>query len=187
MPKTSSNSTPSAKIDRTAEQHRWHLATDDFSVEITDLEYAVMRVYQSFLRWQSECLAAVTGITLSGQENTLLHIIRMHERPKTIKDLLHMTNRQDVPNMQYELRKLLKAELVDKYGSARTGIYYFATDEGIRVCDEFARLRRETLLETAQGEFGPKSSALKAAGQLEQLEKVYEIATREIATYHRRR
>ncbi|KWR91594.1 winged helix DNA-binding protein [Cupriavidus sp. IDO] len=187
MPKSSSESAESQKTERTAQQHRWHLATDDFGVEITDLEYAVMRVYQSFQRWQSECLAAVTGITLSGQENALLHIIRMHERPKTIKDLLHMTNRQDVPNMQYELRKLLKAELIDKYGSARTGIYYFATDEGIKVCDEFARLRRETFLETARAEIGPKSGNTKATGQLEQLEKVYEIATREIATFHRRR
>jgi len=177
----------SDKAERITQQHRWHLATDDFGVEITDLEYAVMRVYQSFLRWQSECLAAVTGVNLSGQENALLHIIRMHGRPKTIKDLAQMTNRHDVPNMQYELRKLIKAGLIDKHGSARTGIYYFATEEGTRVCDDFARLRSEILLEPAKAEIGVKSGITNATARLEQMEKRYEAATREIATFHRRR
>jgi predicted MarR family transcription regulator len=177
----------SEKSDRAALQHRWHLATDEFGVEITDLEYAMMRAYQSFLRWQSECLAAVTGITLSGQENTLLHIIRMHDRPKTIRDLAQMTNRQDIPNIQYDLRKLLKAGLIDKYGTARTGIYYITTDQGVRVCEDFAKLRSEVFLESARSEFDVKSGAGNITGRLEQLEKVYESATREIATFHRRR
>ncbi|MGN5480329.1 hypothetical protein ACTMU2_36800 [Cupriavidus basilensis] len=30
----------------------------------------------------------------------------MHDRPKTIRDLAQMTNRQDIPNIQYDLRKL---------------------------------------------------------------------------------
>lgn len=173
--------------ERAALQHRWHLATDDFGVEITDLEYAMMRAYQSFLRWQSECLAAVTGITLSGQENTLLHIIRMHDRPKTIRDLAQMTNRQDIPNIQYDLRKLLKAGLIDKYGTARTGIYYVTTDQGNRVCEDFAKLRSDIFLKSARSEFEAKSDTGNITGQLEQLEKVYESATREIATFHRRR
>ncbi len=104
------------------------------------------------MRWQSECLAAVTGITLSGQENTLLHIIRMHDRPKTIRDLAQMTNRQDIPNIQYDLRKLLKAGLIDKYGTARTGIYYITTDQGVRVCEDFAKLRSDVFLESARSE-----------------------------------
>ena len=159
---------------------------DDFGVEITNLEYAVMRLYQSFSRWQSECMAAVTNTPLSGQENALLHIIRMHERPKTIKDLLHLTNRHDVANMQYELRKLIKAQLIEKYGTARTGVFYIATAEGIQVCDDFAKLRSEVLLQAAEAAAIIKSGAIKTTVCLEQMEKVYESATREVATFHRR-
>jgi predicted MarR family transcription regulator len=183
---TAKSSTPK-KTDAPSLRHRWHLAMDDFGVEITDLEYAVMRLYQSFLRWQSECMAAVTDTPLSGQENALLHIIRMHDRPKTIKDLLHLTNRNDIANMQYELRKLIKAELVDKSGTARTGVYYIATVEGIRVCDDFATLRSQVLLQAAEAAAVIKSGAAKATACLEQMEKVYESATREVATFHRRR
>lgn len=172
------------KSTATAE-HRWHLAIDDFSVEITDLEYAVMRLDQSFSRWQSECMAAVTGVTLSGQENALMHVIYMHERPKTIRDLLHMTNRQDVANMQYELRKLIKSGLVKKDGTARTGVYYSATQEGARVCEDYAVLRRTVLLKIAEATSGVQAAAATAC--LEQMERVYEAATREVATFHRRR
>lgn len=177
----------SKKTEPLAKQHEWHLATDEFGVELTDLEYAVMRVYQSFLRWQSECMAGVTGIALSGQENTLMHIIRMHDRPKTIKDLMHLTNRHDTQNIQYDLRKLIKAELIDKYGSARTGIYYVATPTGIKVCDDYAKLRREVLLEAARNATGIPGSARAVTVCLEQMEKAYESSTREVATFHRRR
>ncbi|SIT41566.1 conserved hypothetical protein [Paraburkholderia ribeironis] len=171
----------------TASEHRWHLAIDDFGVEITDLEYAVMRLDQSFSRWQSECMAAVTGVTLSGQENALLHIIHMHERPKTIRDLLHMTNRQDVANMQYELRKLIKSGLVEKNGTARAGVYYMTTTEGARVCENYAELRRAVLLKMAAAASAIKSAAAEATACLEQMEHVYESATREVTTFHRRR
>jgi predicted MarR family transcription regulator len=175
-----------SKNTATAE-HRWHLALDDFSVEITDLEYAVMRLDQSFSRWQSECMAAVTGVALSGQENALLHVIYMHERPKTIRDLLHMTNRQDVANMQYELRKLVKAGLVEKAGTARTGVYYSTTPEGVRVCEDYAALRRTVLLKMAEATAGVQYSAAAATVCLQQMEHVYETATREVTTFHRRR
>lgn len=183
---TTKQSTPK-KSDTPSIQHRWHLAMDDFAVDVTDLEYAVMRAYQSFVRWQSECMASVTSTPLSGQENSLLHIIRMHERPKTIKDLQHLTNRQDSANMQYELRKLLKAKLIDKYGTARTGIYYIATTEGIQVCDDYAKLRSEVLLQAAEAVALIKSNATKATTCLEQMEKIYESATREVITFHRHR
>lgn len=178
---------PPKKPESVSTQHRWHLATDAFGVEFTDLEYALMRLNQSFLRWQSECMAGVTGINLSGQENALLHIIRMHDRPKTIKELMQLTNRQDTPNMQYELRKLLKAELIEKYGTARAGIYYIATAEGARVCDAYAKLRSELLLDAAKAVPGIKDFAAGATACMEQIEKVYEMSTREVATFHRRR
>ena len=39
--------------------HYWHLAEDSIGVAMTDLEYAILRVFEAFRRWQSECLTAV--------------------------------------------------------------------------------------------------------------------------------
>ncbi len=89
--------------------YRWHLAQSGVEVDTTELEFALMRAFEGFGRWQSECLASVCDLAATGPENAMLHIIRMNDRPKTIKDLARLTNRDDVPNIQYSLRKLIAA------------------------------------------------------------------------------
>ena len=75
--------------------HTWHLAEDATGIAMTDLEYAILRVFEAFGRWQTECLAAVSGATITGPENILLHVIAMKGRAKTIRDIELLTNRND--------------------------------------------------------------------------------------------
>ncbi len=170
-----------------ADAHRWHLARTDLGVALTDLEYALMRSYESFLRWQTECVHAVTGTQLSGTENALLHVVCMHERPKTIRDLMQLTNRQDTPNLQYGLRKLLKAGLIAKTGSGPKGVFYEGTPQGFQVCEDYAVLREKLLLAALGGLEGFGGAAAAATSALERLEHVYESVTRETTAFHRRR
>jgi predicted MarR family transcription regulator len=127
---------------RTDEDHFWHLARSRTGVAMTDFEFALMRTAESFARWQSECLAAVTGAQLSGAENAMLHVICMHAQPKTVRELMHMINRSDLPNVQYGLRKLMQLGFVTKSGSAQR-VFYAGTPQGIEVCEAYARLREK--------------------------------------------
>lgn len=165
----------------------WHLATDEPELALIDLEFALIRTYQSFIRWQSECINAVTQEPISGDENALLHVVRMKGTPKEMKDLTRITNRQDVPNIQYGLRKLIKMDLIEKTGSGRTGVFYQATAKGIRVCEEYATLRREVLVGTVRNLAHFAHDAAPTAAQLVELEKAYETASRDIASFHRGR
>jgi predicted MarR family transcription regulator len=70
----------------------------------------------------------------------------MNDRPKSIKDLARLTNRDDVPNIQYSLRKLIGAGLVERKGSGRSGVTYEVTVEGRRVTDDYGALRRRLLM-----------------------------------------
>ena len=176
---------PTDATDR-GDDHFWHLARGGTGVAVTDVEFALMRTAESFARWQSECLAAVTGAQLSGSENAMLHVICMHEQPKTVRELMQMTNRGDVPNVQYALRKLMQLGFVTKSGSARKGVFYAGTAEGMRVCEDFARLREKLLLKGAQGVPGFVAGAGGLRDQLEALERLYESITREVTTFHRR-
>ncbi|WP_245464574.1 winged helix DNA-binding protein, partial [Mesorhizobium sp. M8A.F.Ca.ET.021.01.1.1] len=90
----------------------WHLARTPLEIDVTEVEYALMRSYEAFGHWQAECLATVIEFSASGPENALLHVIRMNDRPKSVRDLAQMTNRDDIPNIQYSLRKLLKGGLI---------------------------------------------------------------------------
>ena len=99
----------------------WHLAADEPEVAATEFEFALMR---------------------SGPDNALLHVIRMNDRAKTIKEIARLMNRDDIPNIQYSIRKMVSDGLVSKHGSSRTGVTYAATDRGCEITDRNAEVRR---------------------------------------------
>lgn len=163
--------------------YHWHLAANPTEVAATELEFALMRAFEGFGRWQSECLASVSDLAASGPENALLHIIRMNGRAKSIKELARLTNRDDIPNIQYSLRKLVKEGLVEKHGSGRSGVTYSATEEGCRVTDEYSALRRKLLIAAVEDlpEFTEKLES--ATRTLNMLTGIYEEISRVAATH----
>ena len=170
----------SAAID-----YHWHLAQSETEVDFTELEFALMRCFEGFGRWQSECLGSVCDLAAQGPENALLHIIRMNERPKSIKDLARLTNRDDVPNIQYSLRKLIGAGLVQREGSGRSGVTYRVTEEGRRVTDDFDALRRRLLIEAIEALPGFADRLGEATRTLNLLSGIYEEVARTAATHRR--
>jgi predicted MarR family transcription regulator len=169
-----------SKVDRT-----WHLATDQFEIGVTELEYALMRTYEAFGRWQAECLASAADIQATGPENAILHVIRMHDRPKSIRDIARLTNREDIPNIQYSLRKLNKAGLIRRTGSGRSGVTYTVTDEGRRITDTYAGIRKSLLMSMLKELQHSDERLMQTAATLELIGGIYEQAAR-IASTHRR-
>lgn len=165
--------------------YRWHLAASEAEVDFTELEFALMRTYEGFGHWQSECLASVTDLAASGPENALLHIIRMNDRPKSVKELARLTNRDDVPNIQYSLRKLVGAGLVERKGAGRSGVTYEVTPQGRKVTDDFGALRRKLLIEAIQGVPDMPARLREAARTLNLLCGIYEEMARVAATHRR--
>ncbi len=165
--------------------YHWHLAQSPVEVDTTELEFALMRAFEGFGRWQSECLAGVCELAATGPENALLHIIRMNERPKSIKDLARLTNRDDVPNIQYSLRKLIGAGLVVRKGAGRSGVTYEVTDEGRRVTEDYGTLRRRLLIAAIAGVPGFPARLEEATRALNLLSGIYEEVARVAATHRR--
>lgn len=165
--------------------YHWHLAGSETEVACTELEFSLMRCFEAFGRWQTECLASVGDIAATGPENALLHIVRMNDRAKSIKELARLTNRDDIPNIQYSMRKLVGEGLIEKQGSGRAGVTYKATKKGKQVTDDYGTIRRRLLIEQIESlpEF---DSRLKDAGQsLNILAGIYEEISRITATHRR--
>ncbi len=165
--------------------YRWHLSESPVEVSTTELEFALMRCFEGFGRWQSECLASVCDLAATGPENAMLHIIRMNERPKSIKDLARLTNRDDVPNIQYSLRKLIGAGLVLRKGSGRSGVTYEVTEEGRRVTDDYGAVRRRLLISAIAGVPGFATRLEEASRTLNLLSGIYEEVSRVAATHRK--
>jgi len=48
----------------------WHLARTPLEIDVTEVEYALMRSYEAFGHWQAECLATVIEFSASGMACT---------------------------------------------------------------------------------------------------------------------
>lgn len=163
------------------DQH-WHLSNTVDEISVTELEFSLFRSYEAFSRWQSECLATVAGEAMSGVDNAILHMVRMRDRPKSIKEIAMLLNRDDMPNLQYAVRKLLKNNLISKEGSSkqRKHVRYSITKKGIKLTDDFAVVRKSVLVEFSKH---LKDDLELAAKTLELMAGIYDQATRIVVTH----
>jgi len=109
-------------------------------------------------------------------------VIRMNDRPKSAKELARLTNREDIPNIQYGLRKLKKAGLIEGEGASRTGIVYRVTEQGRRVTDRYAEVRRALLVELLARIEKAEAGLADAAQTLDILCGIYDRAALAAAT-----
>jgi len=182
-PKSEADSPTPARV--TDLDRRWHLAESDHEIAVAEMEYAMIRSYEAFGRWQAECFAAVSGLDMNGGDNAILHVIRMKERSKGIKEIARLMNRDDIPNIQYSIRKLQKSGLIEKHAAAshRKGVSYGVTDRGRQVTDAYAKLRRELLIHLTQAVGNIEDDLRHASRTLDLVSGIYEQAARVAATH----
>lgn len=129
---------------------RWHLSTTEIETKITEIEFALFRNFFAFSRWMDDCTSCShTGPhACNGMDYAILNIIRMHGRSKGVSEVTRLMNRDDISNVQYSFKKLMKAGLIEKEGSKATkrGARYSVTQEGREATDRYAGFRRELLL-----------------------------------------
>jgi len=96
----------------------------------------------------SACCQMPDDPTCSGIDFALLNAIRMHGRAKSISELGRLMNRDDISNIQYSVRKLTKAELIEKIGlkGHKKGATYKVTEKGMQATDKYTLFRQELLL-----------------------------------------
>jgi predicted MarR family transcription regulator len=146
--------------------------------KLLDLELAVQQTGEGLARWQAGSFERVCGVSLAGAEITLLLLIGSKGRPKSIKELAAATNRIDIPNIQYSLRKLAGAGLTQKQGAGRSGVTYHLTDEGQRVVEAMQGTRQRFLQQLLASDPAFARRLQNAAEALEELSAAYRIAER---------
>lgn len=146
--------------------NRWHLGRSEEEAELAAFEFSLERLLHTYYRWKSECLAAVTDGRFSGTDAAVLNVIRMKDRAKGLTEICRILNRDDTPNMQYAIRKLLKSGLIEKTTAAsRKGTSYRATDRGREVTDAYADLRATVLMSLTRT-IGDRAEGFAAAEQV---------------------
>lgn len=149
----------------------WHLAHTETERLIAEFEHTLICLCEAFGRYNLQGLSTVAGDnSFSGQDNSVLHIINTLGRPKSISDISRFMNRDDLANVQYSVRKLLKAGLIEKaHDRSARGTTYTTTEHGRQVVESFVKLRQELVV-------SPTS-------EVEQLKEQIRIGTKVMATF----
>lgn len=143
----------------------------------------MLRWQQAFERWVT-ILGGVTGMTdLSFTEIVILHVIGMQDRPKTAADIARQLNRDDIPNIQYSIRKLVKhgaCELNSDKGKTRR---YVLTNKGREAAGDYAKLRESILTDQTKSIDHVDDRLRSATSFVSLLTGLYDEAGRISATY----
>ncbi len=124
-----------------------HLGQSELELALFELQHGVVCYTQAFFRYLENQLVRIAGDpNLTAQDCFILHAVRVGDRPKSIPEIQHFTNRSDIANIQYSVRKLAKAGLVERARKAGgRGVAYQVSRRGREVTDEYARERRNVI------------------------------------------
>lgn len=166
----------------------WHMSTDSHEVALTEVEFSIFRIFSAFTRWMDDltrCCQDGSEISCSGIDFSLLNVVRMHDRPKSISELGRLMNRDDIPNIQYSIRKLTKAGFIEKVGTEgnKKGAMYRTTARGEEATNLYARYRRELLTPLTRAISNSDERMEEVANMLTLLSGIYDQAACVAATH----
>lgn len=165
-------------VDR---ERRWHLVQDRYEEGMTAFEFALLQAEGEFHRFAVHAMQVAGDLDLGFNEVIALHVVRMQERPKDAATIAQLTNRGDLPNLQYNLRKLVALGLLERI-KAGTSAVFRVTDKGREITDRYAVLRRR-LLTSNLTELADVTTKLQhAVRSMHVLTGLYAAASRDLAT-----
>lgn len=103
-----------------------HLAATPREFAVTQFEQGLICAAAAFYRFYGALLGREgRDHNISGPDNVILQQIMAASRPLAVADIARFGNRDDIANIQYSLKKLLRAGLIEKAGktSARETSY----------------------------------------------------------------
>ena len=165
----------------------WHLAKSDSEFRVTEFEWSVIRFYEAFARWVTTTGSVLTDADIKFSEHLILHVIAMQNRPKSSATIARMMNRDDLPNVQYSLRKLESAKLIKKTKEKSGKTFsYSVTDAGRKMTDEYAHIRAELLIRAIGTISNIEERVTEMAQLLSVMTGIYEEMARSSATFSTR-
>jgi len=174
----------STRMSDKALYQNWHLASNEHEAATTEFEWTLLRFHEAFQRFCLQ-LASTCGLSsLTYQELVILHVIRMQGRPKPVTIIARLLNRDDIPNIQYSLRKLVSQGFISKIKETQGKTFAYAmTDVGKDKLDRYAALRGKLLTEQTATIDKIDEKQVEAGKLVSLLTGIYDEAGRISATY----
>ena len=157
-----------------------HLAATPHELAVTQFEQGLISAAAAFYRFYGALLGREgRNHNISGPDNAILQQIMAASRPLAVADIARFGNRDDIANIQYSLKKLMRAGLIEKAGktSAReTG--YVVTALAREWTRNFLALRRQLFTDPSAQILGFDEQLEKSANLLNLIAGFYDHGTR---------
>ena len=157
-----------------------HLAEGE-GWELSELEFGLIIASNAFSRWMTRCMAAAGQPDLSPLEILILHNVNHRGKDKRLSDICFLLNIEDSHTVNYGLRKLLKAGLLDSEKRGKE-VFYSTSAEGAELCASYRDVRRQCLLDGLSAADLPGKDLRELARSLRALSGHYDQASRAAAS-----
>jgi predicted MarR family transcription regulator len=158
----------------------WHLVQSDRDEALTAFEFTLLQVEEAFQRWCVQIARLVGNPEITFNEVVVLHVVRMQERAKDAATIAKLVNRDDLPNVQYNLRKLVSLGLVEKVRLG-AGSFFQVTELGRDETDRYAELRHRILTESLEEVASSDQKFAQVNRFLQVMTGIYDSAARATA------
>lgn len=154
-----------------------HLVSEE-AAELSEYEYGLIVAANAFNRWISRCMAACGGGEMSPLEVLVLHAVNHRARDKRLADICFTLNVEDSHTVNYALKKLLAAGLVQRQKRGKEQ-FYSTSPAGQKACADYRDVREACLIGSfgALGGIDPQEIG-EAAKALRALSGLYDQAAR---------
>jgi predicted MarR family transcription regulator len=154
-----------------------HLA-DGGAPALSEFEYGLFISRNAFERWIVRCMSGAGYPDFSPLEVMVVHTVNHRARDKRLADICFVLNIEDTHLVNYALKKLVKAGLVEPEKRGKETVYR-TTKQGAEACERYRAVRELCLVETvkAVGNFDEDEIAT-VARFLRALSGLYDQAAR---------
>lgn len=153
-----------------------HLASSD-GWQLSEFEYGMIIAYNGFSRWMGKCMGASGHGELGALEILTLHNINHRARSKKLSDICFILNIEDSHTVNYALKKLLKAKLIEGEKRGKE-MLYSTTVEGQELCEKYREVREQCLLDSLKHVVKDPDELSEVASALRTLSGLYDQASR---------
>ncbi len=153
-----------------------HLADSEVP-ELSEFEFGLIVVGHAFDRWIARCMAAAGLPGLAPLDVLVLHHVHHRARDKRLADIAFLLNVEDLHVVNYSLKKLLAAEVVE---TSRVGkeVLYRTNDQGKAYIERYREIRERCLVAGLSNDHGDGDTVHETARVLRWLSGLYDQAAR---------
>jgi predicted MarR family transcription regulator len=153
-----------------------HLANSEIP-ELSEFEFGLIVVGHAFNRWIARCMAAAGLPGLAPMDVLVLHHVHHRARDKRLADIAFTLNVEDLHVVNYSLKKLLAAQVVEATKSGKE-VLYRTNDQGKAYIDRYREIRERCLVAGLSRGHGDGDTVHETARTLRWLSGLYDQAAR---------